>query len=78
MLPVDDTTYFFIPGELQLRVIAASVDPFVWAVWGPLSGTNMKETVRHWEDPERAGLAPMFGWLCIGCCPMNHRQPIWR
>ena len=64
VLPLDDTTHYFIRGELQLPVIDAAVGPFVWSVWVSLSESNMRKTVEHWDDPDRAGLAPMFGWLC--------------
>lgn len=68
-LPADDTTHYFLRGELQVPVLDAGIDPFVWSVWVSLSGPSMRTTVEHWDDPDRAGLPPMFGWLCTWLMP---------
>jgi hypothetical protein len=69
VLPLGDNTHYFLRGELQLPVLDASIGPFAWSVWVSLSGPNMKKTVEHWDDPDRAALAPMFGWLCNWLLP---------
>ncbi|MEI7056379.1 DUF2199 domain-containing protein [Nocardioides sp. CCNWLW239] len=71
VLPDGETTHYFIRGELQLPVIDADLDVFAWSVWASLSAPNMKMTVEHWEDPERAGLPPMFGWLSNWLMPYD-------
>ena len=65
------TTHYFIRGELQLPVVDAAIGPFVWSIWASLSGPNMQKTVEHWDDPERASLPPMFGWLCNELLPYD-------
>ena len=71
VLPLDGTTYYFVRGELQIPVLDFVEDTFVWAVWTSLSGPSMKLTVEHWEDPGRASLAPMFGWLSNWLLPYD-------
>lgn len=71
VLPIDNTTHYFIRGELQLPVRDAAVDVFAWSVWVSLSAPNMKRTVEHWDDPARAALPPMFGWLCNWLTPYD-------
>lgn len=71
VLPIEDTTHYFIRGELQLPVLDAANEPFAWSVWVSLSGPNMTKTVEHWDDPRRAALPPMFGWLCNWLLPYD-------
>lgn len=37
---------------------------FIWSVWSSLGEANMDVATEHWDDPARASLPPMFGWLC--------------
>jgi hypothetical protein len=69
VLPMGDETHYFVRGELPLPIIDSDNEVFVWAVWVSLSTKNMKKTVEHWEDPDRATLPPMFGWLCNWLAP---------
>lgn len=71
VLPIDGTTHHFLRGELRLPIRDAAIGPFAWSVWVSLSGPNMETTIEHWEDPERAGLPPMFGWLCTWLMPYD-------
>ena len=71
VLPVADTVHYFIRGELQIPVLDAAIDTFVWSVWVSLSGSNMHKTVEHWDDPDRGALPPMFGWLCNWLLPYD-------
>ena len=71
VLPVDDATHYFLRGELPIPIIDSDIEVFAWAVWVSLSDANMKKTVQHWEDPDRATLPPMFGWLCNWLAPYD-------
>lgn len=58
-----DGTHYFVRGLIEIPVVDAD-ESFSWGVWVSLSETNMNIQARHWESPDRAGLDPMFGWLC--------------
>ena len=86
VLPGEDAVHYFIRGELRLPVTDAVGEYFVWSVWASLSERNMELTARHWEDPARVSMSPMFGWLCnwlppYGSAPeslavnVHHRAP---
>lgn len=71
VLPTDDGTFYFIRGELRIPVVDAVVGDFAWSVWASLSEKNMNLAARHWEDPDRAHLDPMFGWLNSWLSPFD-------
>ena len=72
VLPGPDGSSFYLRGQLEIPVVDAEIDRFVWGVWVSLSEANMQITADHWQDPERASLAPMFGWLCTA---LDYEQP---
>lgn len=69
VLPTAQGTHFFIRGELRIPVIDAEVGDFAWSVWASLSEHNMKLQAKHWDDPDRVNLEPMFGWLNTWLAP---------
>ena len=64
VLPDGATTHHFIRGHIEIPVVDRPGTTFVWSAWASLSEANMDLTSEHWEDPDRASLPPMFGWLC--------------
>lgn len=58
------TTNYFIRGHIEIPVHDSSDGPFRWSVWVSVSETTMRAQISHWDDPARAGLEPMFAWLC--------------
>jgi hypothetical protein len=55
--------HFFVRACLDIPVHDSSL-PFTWGVWVSLSEAHFREMADRWEDPERAGYGPYFGWLC--------------
>lgn len=62
--PRDGTGYF-----LRGHVVIPLSEPvegetsFAWSVWVALDGEAMQLVYDHWDDPARASLPPVFGWL---------------
>ncbi|MBE1878487.1 DUF2199 domain-containing protein [Myceligenerans pegani] len=59
----DGTTHRFVRGHIEIPVHDSPDGPFCWSVWVSLSEENMLKQAEHWDDPDRAGLEPMFAWL---------------
>ncbi len=53
---------YFVRGCIDMPVIGLAKD-FVWGAWCSVSGTSMDLIRKHWNDPDRAQLDPMFGWF---------------
>lgn len=54
---------FFVRACLQIP-IKSSDRTFTWGVWVSLSEKSFVEMRDRWDDPERTGLGPYFGWFC--------------
>src|SRR5215217_9048767 len=63
VLNIDGEWQYFLRGHIEIPITDAPGDQFAWSAWVSLSEASMQLTVDHWDDPERANLAPMFGWL---------------
>ena len=64
VLSIEGEWHYFLRGHIEIPVTDAPGDVFAWSAWVSLSEENMQQLAHHWEDPARASLAPMFGWLC--------------
>lgn len=64
VLEVKGQQHYFLRGHIEIPVIDAPGDVFSWSAWVSLSQESMEKMVKHWDDPARASLAPVFGWLC--------------
>lgn len=53
----------FLRGHIQLPVVDGTGEPFTWSVWVSLSEASMMALIERWDDPDRATIEPMFGWL---------------
>lgn len=71
VLPLGDQTHHFLRGQLDIPVHDADVGVFTWSVWVSLSAESWGATVEHWDDPDRAALPPMFGWLSTSLSPYD-------
>jgi hypothetical protein len=64
VLEVEGTWHYFLRGHIEIPVVDAPGDVFSWSAWVSLSEESIRKVADHWDDPERASLAPVFGWLC--------------
>ena len=64
VLNIEGDWHYFLRGHIEIPVTDAPGDVFAWSAWVSLSEDNMQQIAHHWENPARASLAPMFGWLC--------------
>ncbi|MBK8479204.1 MAG: DUF2199 domain-containing protein [Opitutaceae bacterium] len=55
--------HLFIHALLHIP-IKGSDEVFTWGVWCSLSEKSYSEVSDNWENSERVGLGPYFGWLC--------------
>lgn len=62
-ITLDGRRHFFIRGALELPVDDPRLESFTWSVWVSLSERSWETTLEHWDDPHRADLPAMFGWL---------------
>lgn len=60
---VDGQRSFFVRGNIEIPVLDGDEPTFQWTVWVSLSEESMSTTFDHWDDPARAELPLMFGWL---------------
>ena len=54
--------HFFLRCSLDLPIIGAN-DSLNFGIWSSLGKANFEIYLDKWDDPDRAQLAPMFGWL---------------
>lgn len=54
----------FIRGHIEISVVDRPGTTFIWSVWTSLSEASVDLATKHWDDPARTSLEPMFGWLC--------------
>ncbi|WP_426997079.1 DUF2199 domain-containing protein [Pseudarthrobacter sp. N5] len=47
-----------------IPILDAPGEVFSWSVWVSVSEESIQQVADHWEDPARASLPPVFGWLC--------------
>ena len=52
---------YFVRGCIEMPV--KGHDSFIWGVWCSVSETSMDLIRKHWTDPNRAKLDPVFGWF---------------
>lgn len=71
VLPLDGQTHYFVRGHIEIPVDDPTIRTFSWSVWASLSEANFDATIEHWNAPDRAALAPMFGWLCTWLVPYD-------
>lgn len=64
VLDVQGQRHCFLRGHIEIPVIDVPGDVFSWSAWVSLSQESMKKIAEHWDDPARASLPPVFGWLC--------------
>jgi hypothetical protein len=57
------TDRFFIRGHLEIKAPELDEGTFTWSVWVELGRADMELVGEHWDDPQRAELAPMDGVL---------------
>jgi hypothetical protein len=63
VLTVDGTTFHFLRGHIEIAITDSDAGPFSWSVWVSLSHESMDLVTARWDDPDRASLEPLFGWL---------------
>jgi hypothetical protein len=54
--------HFFVRCSLDLPIIGTT-DSLNFGIWSTLSEANFDLYLDNWDDPDRAKLGPMFGWL---------------
>lgn len=64
VLEVAGQWHYFLRGHVDIAIIDAPGGVFSWSVWVSVSEKSMRHIAEHWDDPERAAAAPVFGWLC--------------
>lgn len=63
---VDERT-FFVRGHIEIPIHGHG-EPLSFAVWSSLSENSFVDMTTRWNAPDRASVAPYFGWLS---------SPIW-
>lgn len=64
VLEVGGERHYFLRGHIEIPLIDAPGEVFSWSVWVSLSQESVQKIADHWDDPARASLPPVFGWLC--------------
>lgn len=64
VLEVQGQRHYFLRGHIEIPVIDVPGDVFSWSAWVSLSQKSMEQIAEHWDDPARASLPPVFGWIC--------------
>jgi hypothetical protein len=67
---VIDDEHYFVRGCLEIPVIGEE-EVLSWGVWTSLSEKNFNHYLELYDEPNRSGHGPFFGWLCspIGIYP---------
>jgi len=54
--------YFFVRCSLNVPIVGMERE-LGFGIWSTLSEANFNRYLDHWDDPQRARLGLMFGWL---------------
>jgi hypothetical protein len=54
--------HFFVRCSLELPIVGIEAG-LNFGIWSTLSEANFDRYLANWDDPGRADLGPMFGWL---------------
>jgi hypothetical protein len=64
VLEVGGEWHYFLRGHIEIPLVDAPGEVFSWSAWVSLSQESVQKIAHHWDDPARASLPPVFGWLC--------------
>ena len=64
VLDVGRERHYFRRGHIEIPLIHSPGDVFSWSSWVSLSEESIQMIADHWDDPARASMLPVFGWLC--------------
>jgi hypothetical protein len=64
VLEVQGEWRYFLRGHIEIPLIDVPGDVFSWSAWVSLSQESIQKIADHWDDPARAAMPPVFGWLC--------------
>lgn len=64
VLEVAGEWQYFLRGHVEIPLIDAPGEVFSWSAWVSLSQESVQKIADRWDDPARASLPPVFGWLC--------------
>lgn len=64
VLEVAGEWHHFLRGHVEIPIIDAPGEVFSWSAWVSLSRASVQKIADSWDDPMRASLPPVFGWLC--------------
>lgn len=64
VLAIQGEWHYFLRGHIDIPIIDALGEVFSWSVWVSVSEESIQQVADHWENPARASLPPVFGWLC--------------
>ncbi|MGG6380087.1 DUF2199 domain-containing protein [Paenarthrobacter sp. NEAU-H11] len=64
LLEVGGERHYFLRGPVEIPLIDAPGEVFSWSAWVSLSQESIQKIADHWDDPARASMPPVFGWLC--------------
>ncbi|MGN7200410.1 DUF2199 domain-containing protein [Arthrobacter sp. SAFR-044] len=56
--------HYFLRGHIEIPLVDAPGEVFSWSAWVSLSQESVQKIADHWDDPARASMPPVFGWLC--------------
>lgn len=63
VLEVGGERHYFLRGHIEIPLIDAQGEVFSWSAWVSLSQESVQKIADHWDDPARASMPPVFGWL---------------
>jgi hypothetical protein len=72
ILPHGGLTRHFIRGHIQLPLLVADREVFVWSVWVEVDEESMASIASSWSDPNRAAIPPISGRLAT---ELPYEQP---
>ncbi|WP_412893300.1 DUF2199 domain-containing protein [Arthrobacter sp. 1P04PC] len=64
VLEVGGERHYFLRGHIEIPLIDSPGDVFSWSAWVSLSEESIQMIADHWDDPARASMLPVVGWLC--------------
>ena len=64
VLEVGGERHYFLRGHIDIPLLDSPGEVFSWSVWVSLSQESAQKIADHWDDPARASMPPVFGWLC--------------
>lgn len=64
VLEVGGERHYFLRGHIEIPLVDVPGEVFSWSVWVSLSQESVQKIADHWDDPARASMPPVFGWLC--------------